>query len=172
MLARVAVAVLLGSLGLCGAVATADGSSSHQRFANCTDAVAVLGPGKARINLRVDCWAPRRGGEFGFSVARLDSHGDARTPGIRRFDRHPMVTGPGAGSAHARCGWWQYSFGCFARSHGAITLHEQIRVRPGKRCAKRISITTSVTTCEPTVRTPCPAVLTIARLFDGFPRGC
>lgn len=171
MLAK-AVVVFLGTFGLCSTVATADDSVSHRRFANCTGAVAVLGPGKDRINLRVDCWAPRKGGEFGFSVARLDSRGDARTPGIRRFDRHPAVTGPGAGGSHARCGWWQGGFGCLAGSHGAITLHEQIRVRPGARCAKRISVTTSVTTCEPTVRRPCPASLTVAQLFDGLPRGC
>jgi len=169
-----AVAVLLSILSLGSGVTTADRSTthSHNRFGNCTHAVATLGPRDSQIHLRVDCWAPRRGGEFGFSVMRLGARGEAQVPGIRHFDRHPTITGSGAVSSHGRCRWGEGSLGCQARSRGAVTLHEEIRVRPGTRCSRRISITTSVTTCEPTVRRPCPASLTIAQLFDGPPRGC
>jgi hypothetical protein len=167
-----AVALLLGVMGVCAATAAADGSTTLRRFANCTDAVAVLAPKKSQINLRVDCWAPGRGGEFGFSVARLDSQGNARPPGIRHFDRHPAVSGSGAAHSHARCRWWPDGLGCLAGSRGRIALHEAIRVRPETRCIRRISITTSVTTCEPTAGESCPASLTIAQLFSGFPRGC
>jgi hypothetical protein len=53
-----------------------------KRFANCTHAVAILGPGESGVDIRVDCWAPRKSDEFGFTLARLNSQGEARAPGI------------------------------------------------------------------------------------------
>jgi len=165
--------ILLAALCLSLAIASIGSSASKKRFANCTHAVAVLAPSKARVNFRVDCWAPRRGGELGFAVTRLNSDGEARQPGIRGFDRHPTISGPGALSSYGHCSWGREAvIGCQFRSDGSITLRGSIRVRPETRCAKRIYISTGVTTCEPTVNLPCPASLQIAALFRGLPRGC
>jgi hypothetical protein len=166
-------AILLAALCLSLAIASISSSASKKRFANCTHAVAVLAPSKARVNFRVDCWAPRRGGELGFAVTRLNSDGEARHPGIRGFDRHPTISGPGALSSYGHCSRGEEAIGCELRgSDGNVTLRGSIRVGPETRCAKSIYISTGVTTCEPTVNQPCPASLQIAVLFRSLPRGC
>jgi len=166
-------AMLLAVLCLSLAIASMGSSATKKRFANCTHAVAVLAPNKSRIDFRVDCWAPRRGGELGFAVTRLNSDGEARQPGIRGFDRHPTISGPGALSSYGRCSRGEEAIGCELRgSDGNVTLRGSIRVRPETRCAKSIYISTAVTTCEPTVNQPCPESLQIAVLFRGLPRGC
>jgi hypothetical protein len=164
-------AMLLAVLCLNLAIASMGGSATKKRFANCTHAVAVLAPNKSRIDFRVDCWAPRRGGEHGFAVTRLNSEG-VRHPGIRGFDRHPTISGPGALSPYGDCSQGRGFIGCRFRSDGNVTLRGSIRVRPETRCAKHIYISTGVTTCEPTVHLPCPASLQIAELFNRLPRGC
>lgn len=166
-------AILLAALCLSLAIASISSSASKERFANCTRAVAVLAPNKALIDFRVDCWAPRRGGELGFAVTRLNSEGEARQPGIRGFNRHPTISGPGALSSYGDCIRGREEFiGCQFRADGSVTLRGSIRVRPETRCAKHIYISTGVTTCEPTVNQPCPASLQIAVLFRSLPRGC
>ena len=166
-------AILLGALCLNLTAASTGSSAAKKRYANCTDAVAVLAPNKSRINFRVDCWAPRRGGELGFAVTRLNSDGEARHPGIRGFDRHPTISGPGALSSYGHCSRGEEAIGCELRgSDGNVTLRGSIRVGPETRCAKSIYISTGVTTCEPTVNQPCPASLQIAVLFRSLPRGC
>ncbi len=166
-------AMLLAVLCLNLAIASMGSSATKKRYANCTDAVAVLAPNKSRIDFRADCWAPRRGGELGFAVTRLNSDGETRHPGIRGFDRHPTISGPGALSSYGHCSRGEEAIGCELRgSDGKVTLRGSIRVGPETRCAKSIYISTGVTTCEPTVNQPCPALLQIAVLFRGLPRGC
>ena len=165
--------ILLAALCLSLAIASISSSAQTKRFANCTHVVAVLVPSKARINFRVDCWSPRRGGDLGFALTRLNSDGEARQPGIRGFDRHPRIGGPGALSSYGRCRQWKEAIGCELRAaDGKVTLRGSIRVRPKTRCAKPIDISTGVKTCEPTVNMPCPASLQIAVLFSALPRGC
>lgn len=165
-------ALLLAVLCLNFAIASMGSSATKKRFANCTHAVAVLALSKSWIDFRVDCWAPRRGGELGFAVTRLNSDGEARHPGIRSFDRHPTVSGPGALSSYGHCSRGREAIGCLFRSDGNVTLRGSIRVRPETRCAKHVYISTGVMTCEPTVHLPCPASLQIAELFKRLPRGC
>lgn len=165
--------ILLAILCLSLVVASIGSSANKTRYGNCTHAVAVLASNKARINFRVDCWAPRRGGELGFTLTRLNSDGEARNPGIRGFDRHPTLSGPGARRSYGHCSQGEEAIGCdFWGSSGSVTLHGSIGVRPETRCAKSIDISTAVTTCEPTVNQPCPASLQIAVLFRSLPRGC
>lgn len=165
--------ILLAALCSSLAIASISNSAPTKRFANCTNAVAVLVPSKARINFRVDCWSPRRGGDLGFALTRLNSDGEARQPGIRGFDRHPRISGPGALSSYGRCKQWEETIGCELRAaDGNVTLRGSIRVRPETRCAKPMYISTGVTTCEPTVSQPCPASLQIKVLFRALPRGC
>lgn len=85
-----------------------------------------------------------------------------------------VITSSGHSAPHKRFANCTHAvaIGCELRSDGNVTLRGSIRVRPETRCAKRIYITTGVTTCEPTVNHPCPASLQIAELFKGLPRGC
>lgn len=165
-------AILLAALCLSLTIASTGSSATKRRFANCTHAMAVLAASKSRIDFRVACWAPRRGGELGFAVTRLNSDGEARHPGVRGLDRHPTISGPGSLNSHGHCSRGREAIGCRFRSDGNVTLRGSIRVRPETRCTKRIYISTGVTTCEPTVNQPCPASLQIATLFRGLPRGC
>jgi hypothetical protein len=127
---------------------SAGSARTHKHFANCTHAVATLDPDKRVIDLRVDCWSPRKAHELGFSVTRfgLDDQGGA--PGIRGFDHHPALSGPGAASSHGRCSWYRESVSCQMLANGRMVVHGAIRVRPATRCSKQVSITTAVTTCE------------------------
>jgi hypothetical protein len=170
------IAGLLSLVGLTGG-AHGVGMAQHEhhrpRFANCTHAVArTVADDAAEIELQVSCWAPSKGGDFGFSVTRLRSSEDTPRPGIRHFDRHPPVTGAGVVHRYGRCSWWRGSVTCRAGSRGRVTVDETIRVKPDSRCARPLSVTTTVTTCEPLAGKACPESLLVARLFEGKPRGC
>lgn len=162
-------AILIAVLGLSLPSGSAGSSTAHKRFANCTHAVATLDPDEHLVDFRVDCWSPRKAHELGFSLARFDPDGQDGAPGIRGFDHHPAISGPGAVGSRGSCGWYRESISCQMLANGRIVVHGTVRVRPSTRCSKHISITTTVTTCEAGV---CPESLEIAQLFDHFPRDC
>jgi len=171
------VALLLSVVGLTAGGQKTQGTdvasrhSPDHHFANCTHATARLAQGPG-ISLEVTCWAPHRGGDFGFAAVRLDPLDEYAPQGIRSFAHHPSITGPGATRRYGQCSWSRGSLGCRAESRGAVTIHGAIRVRAGTACDAVLSITTAVTTCEPTVKRPCPASLTVAELYNDLPRGC
>ena len=173
MLAKLVV-IVLSVLSMSIGSASGKELAPHKRFANCTRAVASLGSAASEIDFRVKCWAPRKGGELGFELARSDPGQTSRPPGIRSFERHPTISGPGVIHPYGLCRWAPHEiFGCQTESNGIITVDGTIRVRPDSRCDMRISITTAVTTCEPAgPHHGCPESLEIARLFYGLPHGC
>ncbi len=163
---------VVGGLSAGNRTADARNHHAHHRFANCEHATAALGHRDSEIDLRVSCWAPREGGDFGFSVIRLDPEKENAAVGARHFNRHPTLTGSGVSRSHGRCSRSRESIGCQAESRGPIEIHETIQVSPNTRCSHVVSITTGVTTCEPTVKRPCPASLLVAELYDDLPHSC